>query len=80
MVRVMPGSAVFQRQKRHAFRILVGKPQGKKRLGRPRRRWDSDSRVDVKSSRMGSRRLDSRSSGLGQVTGCYEYGNEKRVP
>ena len=58
----------------------VKKPQGKKRLGRTRCRWDSDSRVDVKSSRMGSRGLDSHSSGLGQVTDCYEYCNGKRAP
>jgi hypothetical protein len=25
--------------KRNAYRILVGKPEGKKPLGRPRRRW-----------------------------------------
>jgi hypothetical protein len=24
---------------RNAYRILVGKPKGKRRLGRPRRRW-----------------------------------------
>jgi hypothetical protein len=24
---------------RNAYRILVGKPEGKRRLGRPRRRW-----------------------------------------
>jgi len=76
----MPGSAVLSRQKRHAFRILGGKHQGNKRLGRPGCRWDSDSRVDVKCSRMGSRGLDSYSSGLGEATGCYEYGNEERVP
>jgi hypothetical protein len=25
--------------KRNAYRLLVGKPEGKRRLGRPRRRW-----------------------------------------
>jgi hypothetical protein len=25
--------------KRNAYRILVGKPEGKRPLGRPRRRW-----------------------------------------
>jgi hypothetical protein len=25
--------------KRNAYRILVGKPEGKRQLGRPRRRW-----------------------------------------
>jgi hypothetical protein len=52
----------------------------KKRLGRSRSRWDSDSTVDVKSSRMRSRGLDSHGSGLRQLKGCYEYGNEKQVP
>jgi hypothetical protein len=26
-------------EKRNAYRILVGKPEGKSALGRPRRRW-----------------------------------------
>jgi hypothetical protein len=26
-------------EKRNAYRILVGKTEGKRRLGRPRRRW-----------------------------------------
>jgi hypothetical protein len=26
-------------EKRNSYRILMGKPEGKRRLGRPRRRW-----------------------------------------
>jgi hypothetical protein len=26
-------------EKRNAYRILVGKPEGKRTLGRPKRRW-----------------------------------------
>jgi hypothetical protein len=26
-------------EKRNAYRLLVGKPEGRRRLGRPRRRW-----------------------------------------
>jgi hypothetical protein len=26
-------------EKRNAYRILVGKPEGRRQLGRPRRRW-----------------------------------------
>jgi hypothetical protein len=26
-------------EKRNTYRLLVGKPEGKRRLGRPRRRW-----------------------------------------
>jgi hypothetical protein len=29
-------------EKRNAYRILVEKPEGKKPLGRPRRRWVDD--------------------------------------
>jgi hypothetical protein len=27
-------------EKRNAYRLLVGKPEGKRPLGRPKRRWD----------------------------------------
>jgi len=29
-----------------AYRVLVGKPEGKRPLGRPRRRWDDNVRMD----------------------------------
>jgi hypothetical protein len=28
--------------------ILVGKPEGKRPLGRPRRRWENNSRTDLR--------------------------------
>ena len=33
---------------RSAFRILTGKATGKRPLGRPRRRWESNIRMDLK--------------------------------
>jgi hypothetical protein len=33
-------------EKRNAYRILVGKPEGKGPLGRPRRRWVDNIKVD----------------------------------
>jgi hypothetical protein len=30
----------------HAYKILVGKPEGKKPFGRPRRRWEGNIRMD----------------------------------
>jgi hypothetical protein len=33
------GHAARIEEKRNAYRILVGKPEGKRTLGRPRRRW-----------------------------------------
>jgi hypothetical protein len=33
-------------EKRNAYRILVGKPKGKRPLGRPRRRWVDNIRME----------------------------------
>ena len=32
---------------RSAFKMLTGKPTGKRPLGRPRRRWDGNIRMDL---------------------------------
>jgi hypothetical protein len=33
---------------RNAYRILVGKPEGKRPLGRPRRRWMDNIKIDLR--------------------------------
>jgi hypothetical protein len=35
-------------EKRNAYRFLVGKPAGKRPLGRPRRRWVDNIRMDLR--------------------------------
>jgi hypothetical protein len=35
---------------RSAFRILTGKPTGKRPLGRPRRRWEDNIRMDLEET------------------------------
>jgi hypothetical protein len=35
-------------EKRNAYRILVGKPGGKRPLERPRRRWENNFRMDLR--------------------------------
>jgi hypothetical protein len=35
-------------EKRNAYRILVGKPEGKRPLGRPRRRWVNNIKLDLR--------------------------------
>jgi hypothetical protein len=35
-------------EKRNAYRILVGKPGGRKSLGRPRRRWVDNIKIDLR--------------------------------
>jgi len=34
------------REMRYALRILVGKSEGTRQLGRPRRRWEGNIRMD----------------------------------
>jgi hypothetical protein len=34
-------------EKRNAYRLLVGKPDGKRPLGRPRRRWVDNIKMDL---------------------------------
>jgi hypothetical protein len=38
-------SVARMREKRNAYRLLVGKPEGKRPLGRPRRRWVDNIRL-----------------------------------
>jgi hypothetical protein len=35
-------------EKRNAYRILVGKSEGKRPLGRPRRRWVYNIKIDLR--------------------------------
>jgi hypothetical protein len=35
-------------EKRNAYRILVGKPEGRRPLGRPRRRWVDNIKMDLR--------------------------------
>jgi hypothetical protein len=40
-------------EKRNAYRILVGKPEGKRPLGRPRRRLVDNIKMDFREVRWG---------------------------
>jgi len=35
-------------ERKGAYRVLVGRPEGKKPLGRPRRRWKGNIKMDLK--------------------------------
>jgi hypothetical protein len=43
----MDGPCSTNGEKRNAYRILVGKTEGKRPLGRPRRRWVDNIRMDL---------------------------------
>jgi hypothetical protein len=40
-------------EKRNAYRILVGKPEGKRSLGRPRHRWVNNIKMDLREMGQG---------------------------
>jgi hypothetical protein len=42
------GHVALLGEKRNAYRILVGKPEGKRPLGRPRRRWVDNIKMDLR--------------------------------
>ena len=42
------GHVARMEQYRNAYRVLVGKPEGKIPLGRPRRRWEDNIKMDLR--------------------------------
>jgi hypothetical protein len=40
--------------RRGAYKVLVGKPEGTRSLGRPRRRWEDNINMDLKDMGWGS--------------------------
>jgi hypothetical protein len=45
-------------EERNTFRFLLGKPEGRRPVRRPRRRWEDNMKVDVTGGGMGECELD----------------------
>ena len=45
------------RERRDTYRVLVGKPEGWRLRGRPRRRWEDNIKMDLREGWMGGHRL-----------------------
>jgi len=41
------GHVARRGERRSIYRVLVGKPEGKKLLGRPRRKWEDNIKMDL---------------------------------
>jgi hypothetical protein len=39
-------------EKRNVYRLLVGKPEGRRPIGRPRRRWIDNIKIDLLEIRL----------------------------
>jgi hypothetical protein len=62
-------------EERKVYKVLVGKPEGKTPLGRPRRRWEDGIRMDLREIGLGGVDwIQVAQDGL--VAGCYECGDE----
>ena len=59
-------------ERRDVNRVLVGKPEGKRPLGRPRRRWKDNIKIDLQDVGCGG--MDWIE--LDQVAGTCDCGNE----
>jgi len=69
----MGGHVARMGEIRNATKILVGKPEGKRPLGKPRPRWEDNIRMDLQKIGCG---MDSSGSGQGPVVGSCEHSNE----
>jgi hypothetical protein len=62
-------------EKRNAYKILVGEPEGKRPLGRPRRRWVDNIKMDLRE--IGWGRMDWIDLAQDrEVEGCCQHGNK----
>jgi hypothetical protein len=48
------GHVACMGEERNVYKVLVGKPEGNRPLGRPRRRWEDGIRVDLREIGWGS--------------------------
>jgi hypothetical protein len=47
ITHIYEGHAACMVERRGAYRILVGRPKGKRPLGRPRLRWEDNIKMDI---------------------------------
>ena len=60
-------------QSRNAYIVLVGKPESKRPLGRPRRRWENNIKIDLREV---MQRPDRSYSRYVPTAGLCKGGNE----
>ena len=58
-------------ESRGVYRVLVGQPEGKRPIGRPKHRWEFNIKMDLQEAGLGGRHgLDCSVSEWGWVVGC----------
>jgi hypothetical protein len=61
---------------RRLYKVLMGKPNGRRPLGRPKHRWKGGILKWILGYWLGGWGVDSPGSGYGLVAGCCEYNDE----
>jgi hypothetical protein len=46
IIQLLAGHVACMGERRGVYRVLVGKPEGKRPFGRPRCRWEDNIRMD----------------------------------
>jgi hypothetical protein len=74
------GHVARMEEGRKVYRVLVGKPEGKRSLERPRRRWEDGIKMDLKEIVWGGGRWNGFTwLRMGTLEGCCECGDEPSV-
>jgi hypothetical protein len=63
-------------KERKVYRVFVGKPYGKRPLGRPRHKWEDGIRMDLRDTGRGKCGLVPAGSGIWPVADSRKYGDE----
>jgi hypothetical protein len=61
---------------RGVYRILAGRPEGKRPLGRPRHRWEDGVKMDLRETGIDGANWIMLAQHRGPVAGFCEHGNE----
>jgi hypothetical protein len=63
-------------KRRNIHGILVGKPEGKRSLGSPRRRWMDNNKIDLREIGWDGMNFIDLAPGYGPMEGSCEHGDE----
>jgi hypothetical protein len=72
----LSGHVACMEESRFVNRISMGKPERKRPLVTPRRRWENYIKMDFQDVGCGGHGLDRSASEWGHVVGSYECGNK----
>jgi hypothetical protein len=70
------GGGMWHIWERKVYKVLVGKPEGKRPLGRPRHRWEDGFRMDLKEIGWGVGWSGFNSLRIWAGRGCCEYSDK----